>query len=67
VLHSVLAHPLVRELCWGGKGVGSQGDGCAQLVARDGAAQRHLVRELPRLLDVRCLELNITAREGVAA
>jgi galactokinase len=33
-LHAVLAHPAVAELAWGGKGVGSQGDGCAQLLAR---------------------------------
>ncbi len=69
-LHDVLAHPLVRELSWGGKGVGSQGDGCAQLVAHDSEAQQALLRELPPLLDVSCLELNIVAlqqvREGVA-
>jgi mevalonate kinase len=58
-LHSVLQHPLVRELAWGGKGVGSQGDGCAQLIARDANAQQMLLRRLPQLLDVLCLELSI--------
>lgn len=63
-LHAVLQHPLVRELSWGGKGVGSQGDGSAQLVARDAAAQQQLIRELPSLLGVHCLELNIVANGG---
>ena len=33
-LHFVLAHPDVQRLSYGGKGVGSQGDGSVQLVAR---------------------------------
>jgi mevalonate kinase len=60
-LHEVLQHPLVRELAWGGKGVGSQGDGCAQLTARDLSAQQRLIQELPKLLGVHCLALNIAA------
>jgi galactokinase len=63
-LHAVLRHPLVRELSWGGKGVGSQGDGSAQLVARDQDAQLALLQQLPQLLDVRCLELTIGANGG---
>ena len=66
-LHAVLSDPFVHERCWGGKGVGSQGDGCAQLLARDSAAQRQLLAELPRHHDVRCLELSINALEGVVA
>jgi len=60
-LHEVLLHPLVRELAWGGKGVGSQGDGCAQLTARDASSQQRLIHELPELLAVHCLALNIAA------
>jgi mevalonate kinase len=58
-LHTVLQHPLVRELSWGGKGVGSQGDGSAQLIARNAEAQNELITRLPSLLDVSCLELTI--------
>ncbi|PRW33024.1 GHMP kinase [Chlorella sorokiniana] len=39
VLHRVLAHPPIQPLIYGGKGVGSQGDGTAQLLCRDAAAQ----------------------------
>jgi galactokinase len=63
-LHEVLSHPLVHELSWGGKGVGSQGDGSAQLIARSAEAQHELIKQLPRLLDMHCLELTI-APKGV--
>lgn len=35
VLHSVLNDPYINELTWGGKGVGSQGDGTVQFLAKD--------------------------------
>lgn len=35
VLHSVLNDPKINELTWGGKGVGSQGDGTVQFLAKD--------------------------------
>ncbi len=56
-LHAVLAHPAVRELAFGGKGVGSQGDGCAQLVARGPEERARLAARLERDLDVRCWPL----------
>jgi hypothetical protein len=34
-LHALLADPKVKIYSYGGKGVGSQGDGSAQFVARD--------------------------------
>jgi galactokinase len=58
-LHGVLAHPALRALAWGGKGVGSQGDGCAQLVARGPAERERLAALLERDLDVRCWPLTV--------
>jgi len=60
-LHEVLAHPEVRQLAWGGKGVGSQGDGCAQLVARGPAERDALATRLTRELDVGTLPLTLGA------
>jgi mevalonate kinase len=60
-LHAVLAHPAVAELAWGGKGVGSQGDGCAQLLARGAAERDALARRLADDLDVVCLPVTIAA------
>jgi len=58
-LHEVLAHAAAQELAHGGKGVGSQGDGCAQLVARDAEARAELAARLERDLGVSCLSLTI--------
>jgi galactokinase len=58
-LHQVLDHPALGELGFGGKGVGSQGDGCAQLVARDPDARDALARRLEQDLGVRCLPLTL--------
>jgi galactokinase len=58
-LHALLAHPAVAELAWGGKGVGSQGDGCAQLVARDPDARAALAARLSRDLGVDTLPLDL--------
>jgi galactokinase len=58
-LHEVLAHPAVRELAWGGKGVGSQGDGSAQLLARGAAERDALAARLARDLSVACLPVTV--------
>lgn len=68
-LHAVLSHPAVAELGFGAKGVGSQGDGCAQVVARDAVVRAELAARLEADLDVSCLPLSIRplGAEGVAA
>jgi len=58
-LHDVLAHPAVAELGWGAKGVGSQGDGSAQIVCRGEAEQAALGERLAGTLGVRCLPLTL--------
>ncbi len=60
-LHEVLAHPAVAAFGHGGKGVGSQGDGCAQLVARGAAERDALAASLSGDLGVRCLPLTLGA------
>jgi galactokinase len=61
-LHSVLRHPAAAELAWGGKGVGSQGDGTAQFVCRGSAERSELAARLSGELDVACLDLTIRGR-----
>ena len=43
VLHAILDDPTVKSLTYGAKGVGSQGDGTVQFLARDEAAQEQLI------------------------
>ena len=48
VLHRVLTHPPLQSLVWGGKGVGSQGDGAAQFILPDKVAQIQVEQILAR-------------------
>jgi UTP-glucose-1-phosphate uridylyltransferase/mevalonate kinase len=59
VLHKVLAHPALQPHVYGGKGVGSQGDGSAQFVARSVEDQARAVEILERDLGVSCLTLTL--------
>lgn len=43
VLHSVLTDPKIQDWIYGAKGVGSQGDGTVQLLAKDKKSQQALV------------------------
>ncbi|MBN2452156.1 MAG: NTP transferase domain-containing protein [Lentisphaeria bacterium] len=64
-LHAALADPRVQELTYGGKGVGSQGDGCVQFVARNAAARAELAQHLTRTMGMECFELDLAPPELV--
>ena len=64
-LHELLAHRALDNLSHGGKGVGSQGDGCAQLVARGPEEQQELARRLAADLGVRPYGLTLEPSEAV--
>ena len=59
VLHSVLAHPGLRECTWGGKGVGSQGDGTVQFLCKGEAGQKQAAAILRGDLGLTTLMLTI--------
>ena len=59
VLHRVLAHEPLQRHIWGGKGVGSQGDGSAQFVARSATDQQAVVEILQRDLGLPGLTLTL--------
>lgn len=61
VLHRVLSYPPLQDHVWGGKGVGSQGDGSAQFVARSREDQQAAVEILQRDLSMPCLALTLRA------
>ena len=58
-LHRILGYEPIRAHVFGGKGVGSQGDGSAQLVARSAEDQKAVVEILERDLGVSCLTLTL--------
>jgi galactokinase len=63
-LHQLLSHPQLADLVYGGKGVGSQGDGTAQLVTR-GPTEREKARHIIESeLGMSCLDLTMEPRES---
>ena len=59
VLHRVLDYQPLKPHIWGGKGVGSQGDGTAQFIARSAADQQAVIEILQRDLGLPALPLTI--------
>ena len=59
VLHKVLNYAPIQPFILGGKGVGSQGDGTAQFIVKDAAAQEKVVEIVERELGMSCLTLVI--------
>lgn len=59
VLHQILSHEPIQTYIYGGKGVGSQGDGTAQILCK-GLKEQKLVKSiLEHNFDVSCLEVTI--------
>jgi galactokinase len=60
MLHQLLDHPSLKPYLYGGKGVGSQGDGTAQLIAQDQGSQEKAIalikRDFPQM---QCYKLDI--------
>lgn len=65
ILHRVLSYAPIQTLVLGGKGVGSQGDGSAQLLTPDSESQKSVIQILERELGLSCLELTIPASRGI--
>ncbi|MCD6287688.1 MAG: GHMP kinase [Candidatus Hydrogenedentes bacterium] len=65
VLHKVLNYPPIQKHIWGGKGVGSQGDGTAQLLAKSKEDRSEVIRIIETDLGMTCLELDIVPGKKV--
>jgi UTP-glucose-1-phosphate uridylyltransferase/galactokinase len=65
VLHALLNNPPIQKLVLGGKGVGSQGDGTAQFLVADEAAQDRLVEIIARDHKLTGLKLTIHKSRAV--
>lgn len=59
MLHTVLQLPALQPLVWGGKGVGSQGDGSAQLIVRSQADQLTSIEIFEKQLGMGAIPLTI--------
>lgn len=65
-LHKVLDYPAIQPLIYGGKGVGSQGDGSAQFIARDAESQEKVISILEGELGLKCLKLVLRSGRRVS-
>lgn len=61
VLNRVLQYEPLKPHIWGGKGVGSQGDGTAQFIVRSEADQQAVIDIIERDLHMPCLKLTLYA------
>jgi UTP-glucose-1-phosphate uridylyltransferase/mevalonate kinase len=61
ILHQVLQYEPLKPHIWGGKGVGSQGDGAAQFVARSRADRQAVAEILERDLGMPCIQVTLRA------
>jgi UTP-glucose-1-phosphate uridylyltransferase/mevalonate kinase len=59
VLHKLLSHAPLKQYLHGGKGVGSQGDGTAQLLAKNDDCRKKAMAIIERDLGMSCLELTL--------
>ena len=65
VLHKLLNHKSIQPYIYGGKGVGSQGDGTAQLIAKDAEDQDKVIEIIEKELKMSCLKLIIGSASRV--
>jgi UTP-glucose-1-phosphate uridylyltransferase/mevalonate kinase len=65
VLHQVLGYEPLGPHVWGGKGVGSQGDGTAQFIVRGPADQQAVIEIIERDLKMPCLTLTLRTGQKV--
>ena len=65
VLHKVLTYEPIQPYIWGGKGVGSQGDGSAQFIVKDEENQQRVIEIIEQDLQMSCLKLVIEAGRHV--
>ncbi len=61
ILHHLLNYAKLAPHVWGGKGVGSQGDGTAQFLARSAADQDRVAKIIEHDLHLPCLKLTLQA------
>lgn len=65
VLHTLLDWEPLQQYIWGGKGVGSQGDGTAQFLARDAICREEAIERIESEMGMDCLRLDVAPPIGV--
>ncbi|MBR1440573.1 MAG: hypothetical protein IJ589_05040 [Lachnospiraceae bacterium] len=66
VLHSVLNNEIIHQYIHGAKGVGSQGDGTVQFLAKDEQCQQDLIEYLKNELEMPAFALTLRPKKAVS-
>jgi galactokinase len=65
ILHKLLDYEPIQADIWGGKGVGSQGDGTAQFIVKNEASQQKVMEIIERdFPQMQCLKLIISTNKN---
>jgi len=64
-LHRVISYAPLRKHVWGAKGIGSQGDGCAQLLCKSLEDMEAAIEMVRSEFDMTCLPLQIGSSRPV--
>lgn len=59
MLHKIINYGKIQPLMFGAKGVGSQGDGTAQILAKNKKSQEEIIETLEKDFGVMCFKLNV--------
>lgn len=65
VLHAVLEDETIKGLTYGGKGVGSQGDGSVQFLAKDRSCQKQLIAYLKQEKGMEAFPFVLSSKQKV--
>ena len=65
VLHSVLEDDQIKKLVYGAKGVGSQGDGTVQFLAKDEMAQTELIQYMEKKWGMQAYKFTVKPQRKV--
>lgn len=65
ILHKLLQFKSIQNHIFGGKGVGSQGDGTGQLLAKDEKSQKRVMEIVENELNMSCLPLVIRSSRAL--
>lgn len=61
--HAILNYAPIQQYIYGGKGTGSQGNGCVQFIAKDAKSQKKVIEIIEHTLSIPCLPLTIPAEK----
>lgn len=65
VLHEILEDEIIKSLTYGAKGVGSQGDGTVQFLAKDEESQKKIIEYLKNEKNMEGLPLTLKPKKAV--